>query len=272
MKVLVVGSGGREHALCWAIAASPLCEQALLRAGQRRHRRGGRVRADQGRRIRRAGAICGRQAIDFVVVGPEAPLVLGLVDPLEAAGIKAFGPTAAAAALEGSKAFMKDLCAQVRHPDRRLWPLQRRRAARAFVARNGRADRGQGRRPCRRQGGHRRRTSMRRLPRSTRPWSRRGSARPAPKWSSRNSWTGEEASFFALVRRHDRAAARLRPGPQGRLRRRHRPQHRRHGRLFAGARDDPALSARVMGEIIVPTVRGHGGGRQALQGRALSPA
>src|SRR3954469_19706732 len=112
MKILVVGSGGREHALCWAIAASPLVE-ALYCA------RGNAGAAEDAECVPipvhdTAGLIvfCKQAAIDFVVVGPEAPLVAGLVDALEAEGIAAFGPTAAAAALEGSKAFMKDLCAR----------------------------------------------------------------------------------------------------------------------------------------------------------------
>ena len=81
---------------------------------------------------------------------------------------------------------------------------------------------------------------------------------------------GEEVSFFALVRRRARAAAGRRAGPQARRRRRQRPQHRRHGRLFAGA--DPRrrrCSERAMGEIILPTVRAHGGRGHAVQGRAL---
>ena len=97
MKVLVVGSGGREHALCWAIAASPLCEKLYCapgNAGIMREAECVPIKADDLDGLVRFAA---DNAIDFVVVGPEQPLVLGLVDRLEAAGIKAFGPTAAAA-------------------------------------------------------------------------------------------------------------------------------------------------------------------------------
>ena len=112
MKVLVVGSGGREHALCWSIGASPLCDALYCAPGNAGIAAEAECVAIAADDIDGLVAFCSDEAIDFVVVGPEAPLVLGLVDRLEASGIKAFGPTAAAAALEGSKAFMKDLCAR----------------------------------------------------------------------------------------------------------------------------------------------------------------
>src|SRR5271170_845839 len=112
MRVLVIGSGGREHALAWAIAASPLCDALFCAPGNPGI-------AEEAVCVPVAAgdsdgiiALARRERIDFVVVGPEAPLVAGLVDRLEAAGIKAFGPGADAAALEGSKGFMKDLAAE----------------------------------------------------------------------------------------------------------------------------------------------------------------
>jgi phosphoribosylamine---glycine ligase len=80
---------------------------------------------------------CRRAAIDFVVVGPEAPLVAGLVDALEAAGIAAFGPSAAAAALEGSKSFMKDLCAREGIPTAAYRRFRDAEAAKAYIAASG---------------------------------------------------------------------------------------------------------------------------------------
>ena len=112
MRILVIGGGGREHALCWSIAGSPLCDALFCAPGNPGIAREATcldVAVDDQDGILQAAQ---DHAIDFVVVGPEQPLVAGLVDRLEAAGIRAFGPTAAAAALEGSKGFMKDLCAK----------------------------------------------------------------------------------------------------------------------------------------------------------------
>jgi len=112
MKILVVGSGGREHALCWAIAASPLCSALYCAPGNAGIAAEARCVPISAEDLDGLVGFARETAIDFVVVGPEQPLVAGLVDRLAAAGIKAFGPSAAAAALEGSKGFMKDFCAR----------------------------------------------------------------------------------------------------------------------------------------------------------------
>lgn len=112
MKVLVVGSGGREHALCWTLAASPLCHKLFCAPGNAGIAEDAECVAIAAEDIDGLLAFVEEEAIDYVVVGPEAPLVLGLVDRLSAIGVKAFGPSAAAAALEGSKGFTKDLCAK----------------------------------------------------------------------------------------------------------------------------------------------------------------
>ena len=112
MKVLVVGSGGREHALCWAIAASPLCDKLYCAPGNAGIAEDAECVDIAAEDIERIVAFAKEKAIDLVVVGPEGPLVAGLVDRLAEAGIKVFGPTAAAAELEGSKGFTKDLCAK----------------------------------------------------------------------------------------------------------------------------------------------------------------
>jgi len=116
MKVLVVGSGGREHALCWAIAKSPHCGELYCapgNAGIDQIAVAVPVAADDFDGLLN---FVDDSGIDFVVVGPEGPLVAGLVDRLEEAGVKAFGPTAKAARLEGSKGFTKDLCAKYQIP------------------------------------------------------------------------------------------------------------------------------------------------------------
>jgi phosphoribosylamine--glycine ligase len=110
MNILLLGSGGREHALAWKMAASPLADRLYCAPGNAGIAREAECVAldiaDHGAVI----AFCRENRIDLVVVGPEAPLCAGIVDDLEAAGIKAFGPTRAAARLEGSKGFTKDLC------------------------------------------------------------------------------------------------------------------------------------------------------------------
>lgn len=110
MNILVVGGGGREHALCWKISASPLCDRLFCAPGNAGIAQVAECVPIGAEDIDGLIAFAKEKAVDFVVVGPEAPLVAGLVDRLEAAGIKAFGPTGAAAMLEGSKGFLKDLC------------------------------------------------------------------------------------------------------------------------------------------------------------------
>ena len=110
MKVLVVGSGGREHALCWAITKSPNCKKLYAAPGNAGIADIAECIAIGAEDLDALVAFATDNAIDFVVVGPEMPLVAGLVDRLEDVGIKAFGPSAAAAVIEGSKAFMKDFC------------------------------------------------------------------------------------------------------------------------------------------------------------------
>lgn len=110
MKVLVVGSGAREHALCWALSGSALLEKlwcAPGNAGIADIATCVDIGVDD---LDGIVAFARAMAIDLVVVGPEMPLVAGLADRLQAAGVKVFGPAANAAILEGSKAFMKDLC------------------------------------------------------------------------------------------------------------------------------------------------------------------
>jgi len=116
MNVLLIGSGGREHALAWSISASPLLSKLYCAPGN-----GGISEiaecvplpvADHEAVVR----FCKDNKVDFVIIGPEAPLVAGIVDDLTAAGIKCFGPSKAASQLEGSKAFTKDLCREFNIP------------------------------------------------------------------------------------------------------------------------------------------------------------
>jgi len=111
MRVLVVGSGGREHALAWKLSRSPLLSALFAAPGNPGIARVATLvplRADD---LEGIAALARRERIDLVVVGPEAPLVAGLVDRLARDGIAAFGPSAAAARVEGSKAFAKEIMA-----------------------------------------------------------------------------------------------------------------------------------------------------------------
>jgi phosphoribosylamine---glycine ligase len=110
MNVLLIGSGGREHALAWALSTSPLLDQLYAAPGNAGMAEVANcVTLDAGDHDAVIG-FCSSHSIGFVIIGPEAPLVAGLGDALAAAGIRYFGPTQAAAALEGSKGFTKDLC------------------------------------------------------------------------------------------------------------------------------------------------------------------
>ena len=116
MNILLVGSGGREHALSWQLAQSPGCAKLYAAPGNpgiEAHAECVAIAVDD---LDELIAFVKAHAIDFVVVGPEAPLVAGLADRLREIGIPAFGPSAAAARLEGSKGFTKDLCARASIP------------------------------------------------------------------------------------------------------------------------------------------------------------
>jgi phosphoribosylamine--glycine ligase len=111
MRILVVGGGGREHALVWKLAQSPRTRALFCAPGNPGIAALAECVPIAADDVEGLVAWAKAQAIDLVVVGPELPLTLGLVDRLGAVGIRGFGPNAAAAALEGSKAFMKDLVA-----------------------------------------------------------------------------------------------------------------------------------------------------------------
>ena len=137
MRVLIVGSGGREHALAWSIARSPLLEKLFVAPGNP----GTATLAENVflSVLDIAGLVAFARAerVDLVVPGPEAPLVAGLADALAEAGIRCCGPSAAAAALEGSKSFAKVLCDEAGIPTARWDRFSDMAAARDFVERRG---------------------------------------------------------------------------------------------------------------------------------------
>ncbi|NJM31443.1 MAG: phosphoribosylamine--glycine ligase [Rhizobiales bacterium] len=110
MNVLLIGSGGREHALAWALAKSPLLSRFYCAPGNPGIAKVAEIVTLDFADHQAVVSFCHMNAIGFLVVGPEAPLVAGLVDDLAKAGIKAFGPSKFAAQLEGSKGFTKDIC------------------------------------------------------------------------------------------------------------------------------------------------------------------
>lgn len=111
MNILILGSGGREHALAWAVKQNPKCDRLIVAPGNP----GVAMLAECADLDILDGAavvgFCAENAIDFVIVGPEAPLAAGVADACRAAGLLTFGPSAAAAKLEASKAFTKEICA-----------------------------------------------------------------------------------------------------------------------------------------------------------------
>jgi len=137
MNILILGSGGREHALAWKIAASPLTDRLICAPGNAGIAREAECVALDLADHAAVIAFCRENGVDLVVVGPEAPLCAGIVDDLEAAGIKAFGPSRAAARLEGSKAFTKDLCAANRIPTAAYERFRAADRAKAYVRKCG---------------------------------------------------------------------------------------------------------------------------------------
>ncbi|MQW01619.1 phosphoribosylamine--glycine ligase [Sinorhizobium medicae] len=137
MKVLLIGSGGREHALAWKIAQSPRLTTLYAAPGNPGIAEEAAIVAlDVGNHVAVVD-FCRSHAIDLVVVGPEAPLVAGLADVLIGAGIPVFGPSAAAAQLEGSKGFTKDLCARYGIPTGAYKRFSDAESARAYVREQG---------------------------------------------------------------------------------------------------------------------------------------
>jgi phosphoribosylamine--glycine ligase len=137
MNVLVVGSGGREHALCWALRRSPLCDRLFCAPGNAGIAEFAECVNVQAENVAGLVSLAVGHGIDFVVVGPEAPLIMGLVDHLKEARILAFGPTAEAAVIEGSKAFMKEICERRGVPTAEYARFDEPDAAKEFILRHG---------------------------------------------------------------------------------------------------------------------------------------
>ena len=135
--MLLVGSGGREHALAWALSASPLIAKLYAAPGNAGIAQLAECIAIDAMALDRIVQFAKEKRIGFVIIGPEAPLAAGLADRLEAAGIKALGPSAAGAQLEASKGFVKDLCAEHEIPTAAYRRCRDVASAKAFAATRG---------------------------------------------------------------------------------------------------------------------------------------
>ena len=137
MNILILGSGGREHALAWKMAGSPLADKLYCAPGNAGIAQEAECVALDVADHATVIGFCKSSKIDLVVVGPEVPLCAGIVDDLEKAGIKAFGPSKWAARLEGSKSFTKDLCKANKIPTAAYERFKGAAAAKDYVRKQG---------------------------------------------------------------------------------------------------------------------------------------
>lgn len=137
MRVLLIGNGGREHALAWRLAQSERCDELYCAPGNAGIAECAECVNIATENVKEITAFAIDKKIDLVVIGPEAPLTLGLADMLRAKSIRVFGPSAAAARLEGSKGFMKDLCAKYGVPTASYETFTDIGKAKAFIKKSG---------------------------------------------------------------------------------------------------------------------------------------
>ena len=137
MRVLIIGSGGREHALAWKLSQSPRVKEIFIAPGNGGTRDYGRNTPIKDSDLPGLVAFAKEQKIDLVVPGPELPLVLGVVDAMQAAGILCFGPSKYAAQLEGSKAFAKEIMRAAGIPTAAFAEFTDLESARAYVREKG---------------------------------------------------------------------------------------------------------------------------------------
>jgi phosphoribosylamine--glycine ligase len=137
MNILILGSGGREHSLAWAVMQNPKCDKLVVAPGNAGI---AQIAACAALDIEDGGAVvtfAEENAIDFVIIGPEAPLAKGVADRLRAAGVLVFGPNADAARLEASKSFTKEICDAAKAPTAAYGHFTDAASARAYVSAQG---------------------------------------------------------------------------------------------------------------------------------------
>ena len=226
----MIGSGGREHALALALAADPAVGALHIAPGNAGTAEVGTNHPVDATDPADVVRLARELAVDLVVIGPEAPLVAGVADALREAGFATFGPSGAAAQIEGSKAFAKQVMAEAGVPTAMAHVCTTLDGGRPRARPVRRAPRGQGRRPGRREGrGRHRRPAGRPRPRRRVP--------VPPRRRRRGGGVPRRPGGLAVRdhRRVHRRAAGPRAGLQAGRRRRRRPEHRGHGRLRTAA-------------------------------------
>ena len=134
MRVLVIGSGGREHALVWKISQSPTAQKIYCAPGSAAISELAEIVSTAPDEITKLADFAERERIDLTVVGPELPLTLGIADLFESRGLKLFGPNQAAAQLEGSKAFAKEILKENRIPTAAFETFDDAQTAKRYIA------------------------------------------------------------------------------------------------------------------------------------------
>ncbi len=137
MRILIVGSGGREHALAWKIAQSPLLSKLYCAPGNAGIEQQAECVPIGAEEIEQLGDFAEEKRIDLTVVGPERPLIAGIVDHFRSRGLTIYGPTAAAARLEGSKAFTNELAQRAGILSKEFAVFTEPREAREYVQEHG---------------------------------------------------------------------------------------------------------------------------------------
>lgn len=137
MNILILGSGGREHALAWAVLQNPRCDRLIVAPGNAGIAQMAECASLDPNDPEEVLALCEDNAVDFVIVGPEAPLAAGVADELRAAGFLTFGPSRDAAQLESSKAFTKAVCDACGAPTAAYGRFTDAASARAYVEAQG---------------------------------------------------------------------------------------------------------------------------------------
>ena len=137
MNILILGGGGREHALAWAIKQNPKTDRLIVAPGNAGIAQLAEVADVDVLDGAAVVAFCAENAVDFVIVGPEAPLAAGVADATRAAGILTFGPSAQAARLEASKAFTKEICDACNAPTAAYARFTSAEPARAYIRAQG---------------------------------------------------------------------------------------------------------------------------------------